>query len=251
MLEQFLVAQREREMSLYRETNRLISMLGIGFAVIGMIGLVAAAFFNYRGLMAVQAGAGRAPAPRGSLASSFLPASVSVPGMERVEASGNRFQSQMSSLEQRLAELEHVAGREPAPALSALSARESDSTAFLAPQDGAAAPPPRPTIPRAAILVQKAQTLLHLGKLDEALATLDKAAADGGSNSDVHFTRAQALERMGRVGDALLAYDQAVTSDESNTNALLMKAGLLNRQERFAEALACYERALEVHRAHG
>jgi tetratricopeptide (TPR) repeat protein len=268
-MEQLLVAQREREMvaqrdhevTMYRDTNRLITIFGVTFAAIGVIALLAAAYLNFRGLAALQALAPKRPplepqepAPSRGL----LETGGRVPGMERVQASGQRFQSRMSSLEHRLAELEHIAGRDSEPG----SESAPDAT-MIVPETGHAAPaaalpveaefiePPRRVIPRAALMVHKAQALMNLGKLDDALATLDEAVAIERTRGEVHLARGQVLEKLGRLGDALLAYETAVESDATNTGALLMKAGVLNRQERFSEALACYERALEVSRANG
>lgn len=252
LMEQLLLAQHDREVNLYRDTIRLVTIFGGAFAGLCMVGLFAAAFLNYRALIAVQAASARvtlgyAPASTNGL----LSAPGAVPGIEKVQASGQRFQSRMSGLEQRLSELEHIAGREPPPPETSESTVDVPTVAATG--TGAAeadlVPPPPRTAPRALILVHKAQTLMNLGKLTEALSTLDDAAALDGAKTEVHLTRGQVLEKLGRLGDALRSYDTAVGADEQNTSALLMKAGVLNRQERFSEALACYERALEVHRA--
>ncbi len=178
------------------------------------------------------------------------PESPAVPGIERVQASGQRFQSRMSGLEERLAELEHLAGRDSAASsLDKTDHAEMSAGASARADEAGLTAPPRQEIPRAMILVHKAQTLSNLGKLSDALATLDEASRLDGAKTEVHLARGQVLEKLGRLGDALQAYDTAVDVDDQNTSALLLKAGVLNRQERFSEALACYERALEVHRA--
>jgi tetratricopeptide (TPR) repeat protein len=251
LMEQLLLAQHDREVNLYRDTIRMVTIFGGAFAGLCMIGLLAAAFLNYRALMAVQGMYGRMQSANGTgVPNGLLPAPApttgAVPGIERVQASGQRFQNRMTGLEQRLAELENLAGREPG------EAADTDLAAS-APVDAAAEsalnPPPRQVVPRAMILVHKSQTQANLGKLSEALATLDEASTFDGAKTEVHLARGQVLEKLGRLGDALKAYDHAVDADEQNTSALLLKAGVLNRQERFSEALACYERALEVHRA--
>lgn len=244
VMEQFLVAQHEREIALYRDTIRLVIVFGVGFAVVAGLGLLAACFLNYRAIVAVQAVVLRHPADEeGPAVGGLLPQSSSaVPGIERVQASGTRFQSRMSQLEDRLNEIEHMTSHDGGDTSEMTgSASEIESPPMEA-------PPPRRVIPRAAIMVHKAQTLMNLGKHSDALSTLDEAATLDGPNSEVHLARGQALEKLGRIPDAIEAYDRAVEIDQSNTNALLMKAGALNRQEKFNEALECYERALEVHR---
>lgn len=252
LMEQLLLAQHDREVNLYRDTVRLVTIFGGAFAAVCIIGLLLAAFLNYRALIAVQAAYGQiahgaAVGPAGN----FLAAPGVVPGIEKVQASGQRFQTRMSGLEQRLSELEHLAGRESSGAEGA--DHPADDVSVLAPdplsEEAGLVSPPRRVVPRAMILVHKSQALMNLGKLNEALTTLDEAAALDGAKTEVHLARGQVLEKLGRLGDALRAYDTAVGADDQNTSALLMKAGVLNRQERFSEALACYERALEVHRA--
>jgi tetratricopeptide (TPR) repeat protein len=166
--------------------------------------------------------------------------------MERVQASGQRFHSQMSSLDHRLSELENIAaGREHATG-DTMEVVPNDPPAFAT--DASLEPPPQRVIPRAAILAHKAQAQMNLGKLNEALETLDEAESLGDARSDVFLTRGKVLEKLGRLDDSITAFDEAAHCDEANTNALLMKAGVLNRQERYSEALECYEQALAVHR---
>jgi tetratricopeptide (TPR) repeat protein len=255
LMEELFRAQHEREVALYRDTIRLITIFGGSFAALCMIGLLGAAFLNYRALVAVQslyAHAQSAGLPAAGGHSLLAPPVTSaVPGIERVQASGQRFQSRMSGLEQRLSELEHLAGRESPssePGEGARGPTRPVSAAAMAEEAGLVSPPAQ-VIPRAMILVHKAQALANLGKFTEALATLDEASSFDAAKTEVHLARGQVLEKLGRLGDALKAYDTAVDVDDHNTSALLLKAGVLNRQERFSEALACYERALEVHRA--
>lgn len=251
ILEQFLVTQHEREIALYRDTIRLVIAFGVGFAIVAGLGLLAACFLNYRAIIAVQTVVLRRPGGTEEPAiDGLLPESTAtVPGIERVEASGTRFQSRMSQLEDRLNEIEHMTGHDGGSELpTAFQTEPTDNSDETDPRP-IEAPPRRAVIPRAAIMVHKAQTLMNLGKYSEALTTLEEAASFDGPNSEVHLARGQALEKLGRTPDAIEAYDHAVEIDPGNTNALLMKAGALNRQEKFTEALECYERALEVHRA--
>lgn len=250
VMEQFLIAQHDREIELYRDTIRLVTTFGVAFAVIAGLGLLAAAFLNYRALMAVQSVMVHTQHhPRiQSPSTGLLPSGESVPGMERVQASGQRFHSEMSSLDQRLSELEHIAaGRKPPNTYSGALAVEKQEVVVAA-ADPSLEPPPQRVVPRAAILAHKAQALMNLGKLNEALETLDEADTLEGARTDVCLTRGKVLEKLGRLDSAIEAFDEASKCDQANTNALLMKAGVLNRQERYSEALECYEQALAAHR---
>jgi tetratricopeptide (TPR) repeat protein len=153
----------------------------------------------------------------------------------------------MTSLEQRLEELETLAGHSAATAKAA-DAPVTEETPTEVGAIGEPVVPPR-VIPVAAIHIRKSETLMNLGKLNEAMEALDEAARHEGDPAEIHLARGRILEKLGRLGDALDSYDRAVSTDQTNTTALLMKAGVLNRQERFDEALNCYERALAVHRA--
>ncbi|MGH8018074.1 MAG: tetratricopeptide repeat protein [Opitutaceae bacterium] len=241
-MERVMLAQSEREAAVYRDTNRLITIFGISVAALGALALVAAGFLNYRLLRSAQPQF-PSPVPPSRSPMGLPEPEADVPGMERVRASGQRFQSKMNSLEARLAEMEHMTGvRAAAPVSSALASVSIED-------DEVDAPPRRErVIPVAGILVHKAETLVNLGKHDQALTVLDQALDAGATGAEVHLARGRVFERTGKFADALREYDAALNGEENNTSALLLKAGVLNRQERFEEALACYERAIQVNR---
>jgi tetratricopeptide (TPR) repeat protein len=253
LLEKTMLAQSQGQAAIYSETTRLLMFFGSACVAMGLIAMIAAVFLMNRTLASVSAITAQVAQTHGSLPAlpapgALVPAAGAQPaGFEKIQASGQRFQGRMTSLEQRLEELEHLAGH------GSPSAKPADTPAAEeAPADAVTteeSPAPRRVIPVAAILVRKSETLMNLGKLDEAMAALDEAAANDGDPAEIHLARGRVLEKLGRLGDALQSYDLAVSNDQTNTAALLMKAGVLNRQERFDEALTCYERALAMHRA--
>lgn len=247
LLEKAMLAQTQGQSAIYSETSRLLMFFGSACVGMGLVAMIAAVFLMNRTLASVSAITAQvthAPSmhalPGGTTAALVPAGSASPTGFDKVQASGHRFQSRMTSLEQRLEELEHLAGH------------GSSTSGEVAPEGtepvAAVEPPPRRVVPVSGILVRKAETLMNLNKLEEAMAALDEAARHEGDPSEVHLARGRIQEKLGRLGDALQSYDLAVNQDETNTAALLMKAGVLNRQERFDEALSCYERALAVHR---
>jgi len=257
-LERVLLAQQDRQLALFRETNRMITLLGVGIAVVGLLALGLAAWFQSRSITVLREVAARSReiAPSGR-ADAWLPpaAEDNVPGMERIEASGKRFQGMMTTLERRLEELEDLAARTPSAAHQ--DERATETSADIAATDAAGTEEPSVSaaarlaraVPHAGILLRKAETLIQMGRADEALAVLDEAEAAEADGVDLHLLRGQAFEKLGRPEDALAAYEQAEKLDATNPSALLMKAGVLNRQERFDEALKCYEKALQLQRA--
>lgn len=254
-LERFFVAQGDREATAYRDTNRLITVFGISFAAMGLSSLMAAAFLNYRTIRLMQP-VPQAPTQMAAAgASTIMPAAgAAVPGMERVHAHGQRFEAKISSLEARLSEMEQLSGLRPASRDAGSSVEPATSSASLVEEifpEEPMAPKPREKVipmPMAAILARKAETLMSLGKNDQALAVLDHALKMGAEGSDVHLVRGRLFEKLGRLADALSQFDSATKADPKCTTALLLKAGVLDRQEKFDEALACYERALELNR---
>lgn len=253
LLEKTLLAQTHGQAAIYAETTRLLMFFGSACVAMGLIAMVAAVFLMNRTLASVSAITAQVAQPHGGLPAlpaapgALVPATPGQPaGFEKVQASGQRFQSRMTSLEQRLGELEHLAGH-GAPAPQETAPVESSPAAEAISAEEPAAK--RRVIPLSAILVRKSETLMNLGKLDDAMAALDEAAKHDGDPAEIHLARGRVQEKLGRLGDALQSYDLAVNNDQTNTAALLMKAGVLNRQERFDEALNCYERALAVHRA--
>jgi tetratricopeptide (TPR) repeat protein len=247
------LSQRDREIALIQETNRLVTIYSLALGGVGLAALLASAWIFYKSMVsAARAPLAMASSPAVADSANLLPASSPADaGIGRVRSSGHRLQSRMSELEDRLSELEDLAGKAPGdgsdgetpPRVAGEASLNSDSEIAVPAETRA-----ERIIPRAAILTRKAEALANLGKLQEALAVLDEAASSDPTLEDTHMVRGRVLEKMGRLGDALEAYDRAVGIDDANTGALLLKAGILNRQERFSEALACYERALEAHK---
>lgn len=251
LLEKTMLAQSQGQAAIYSETTRLLMFFGSACVAMGLIAMVAAVFLINRTLASVSAITVQVAQSHGGMpalpaSGALMPAGPGPSGFEKVQASGQRFQGRMTSLEQRLEELENLAGQGGA---SKSADRPAAAAAAAEPESAEEPPAPRRVIPVSAILVRKSETLMNLGKLDEAMAALDEAARHDGDPAELHLARGRVQEKLGRLGDALHSYDMAVSNDQTSTAALLMKAGVLNRQERFDEALTCYERALAVHRA--
>lgn len=64
--------------------------------------------------------------------------------------------------------------------------------------------------------------------------------------------KAATLEHAGRLEDALAAYEQALALDATLSQAYVGKGNVLNRLDRYEEALACFEKAAahQPHAAH-
>jgi tetratricopeptide (TPR) repeat protein len=91
-----------------------------------------------------------------------------------------------------------------------------------------------------------AQTLVQIGRVDEALPYLDKSLAYDPQFYPAWITKGNALDMLGRGEEALRCYDQALAIDSRNTSALGNKGITLEALGRHADALDCYDRALQI-----
>jgi tetratricopeptide (TPR) repeat protein len=99
---------------------------------------------------------------------------------------------------------------------------------------------------RLAFLLGRGESLLSLGKPQEALASFDEALSLEANYGEALVKKGLALEQLGKNEEALECYDRAIAADGALTVAYLHKGGLYNRMERHGEALQCYERALRT-----
>nr|WP_283254437.1 tetratricopeptide repeat-containing glycosyltransferase family protein [Ramlibacter paludis] len=98
-----------------------------------------------------------------------------------------------------------------------------------------------------------AQTLFHLGilqqqsgRLDEALASFDQALAQVADNPQLHLRRGVALHQLGRFEDALAAYGRALALRPEAADVLNNAGMALHKLGRHDEAIAHYERSLAL-----
>jgi tetratricopeptide (TPR) repeat protein len=91
-----------------------------------------------------------------------------------------------------------------------------------------------------------AQTLVHVGRADEALPHLDKALAYDPQFAPTWITKGNALDMLGRGDEAIRCYDQALAIDSKNKSALSNKGITLVALGRHTEAIECYDKALRI-----
>ena len=88
--------------------------------------------------------------------------------------------------------------------------------------------------------------LSELGRLDEALAALERAVKANPDAADAHNNRGHVLQRLGRNEDALECFERALALHPNYVEALNNRGNALQGLRRLAEALSCYERALAL-----
>jgi tetratricopeptide (TPR) repeat protein len=93
------------------------------------------------------------------------------------------------------------------------------------------------------VSVNRASTLQHLGRQEEALADYRKAIAKDPATVSPHQEINALLYRMGRDDEFLTSYDAPIAQAADPSELLLSKGVFLNRVERFEEAAECFARA--------
>jgi len=89
------------------------------------------------------------------------------------------------------------------------------------------------------------------GRLDEALATLQRAAALDPNDPKVHANLGSILTRLNRPEEAVACYRRALALDPNYAEAHYNLGAMLTQLERHEEALACYDRVLALMPNHG
>jgi Flp pilus assembly protein TadD len=82
------------------------------------------------------------------------------------------------------------------------------------------------------------------GKLDEAVASYQRALALNPENADAHSNLGSALAAQGRVVEAMTHYLQVLTLDPAHAHAYNNVGNLLHANGKWDEAVACYLKAL-------
>jgi tetratricopeptide (TPR) repeat protein len=245
-LEQTLAAQRSRELEIAQNSNRAMLTLAGALAAVGMIALLAMAYFQWQTvsrLAEISAGLPMARAPGGRRPFAALSAGDSAlltPGP--VEQTNLRLHAALEQLEKRIGDLEHTTHRswnDEAPdelTAAATNARRLATT----PREGNHAP----DAARIKVLLGKGQSLMNLDQAGEALRSFEEALSIEPAHPEALMKKGSALEQLGKLDEALACYDQVLAADRSLTLAYIAKGGLFNRMQRFKEALECYEQAL-------
>ena len=96
---------------------------------------------------------------------------------------------------------------------------------------------------QADILDGRGTALRMLGRLDEALASHDRALALSPGLVLAHINRGSALAGLNRFTEALESFDRAIALDGTSVLAHSNRGSALHRLERFGEALESHDRA--------
>jgi predicted O-linked N-acetylglucosamine transferase (SPINDLY family) len=94
----------------------------------------------------------------------------------------------------------------------------------------------------------RGNTLKELGRLDDALASYDRAIAIKANAAETHYNRGNTLRDLKRLDDALAGYDRAIVIKPDYVEAHYNRGLVLADLNRLPEALASYDRAVAARR---
>jgi protein O-GlcNAc transferase len=92
----------------------------------------------------------------------------------------------------------------------------------------------------------RGRVLRELNRFDQALASYDSAIALRPGDPDAHNNRGNALKELKRLDEAVTAYDRAIALRPDHSEAHNNRGLALAELERYDEAIACYNRALGI-----
>jgi tetratricopeptide (TPR) repeat protein len=98
----------------------------------------------------------------------------------------------------------------------------------------------------AGALCNRGATLHELKRFDEALASHDRALALQPHHAGALYNRGNSLRQLKRFDEALASYDRALALWPNHAEALCNRGNTLYELQRFDEALASYDRALAL-----
>jgi predicted TPR repeat methyltransferase len=96
----------------------------------------------------------------------------------------------------------------------------------------------------------RGNTLRHLRRLEDALASYGRASAIKSGYAEALYNSGATLQDLKRFDEALAIYDRALKVNPDSSEALNNRGVVLAELKRFDEAIASYERALQIKRDH-
>jgi predicted O-linked N-acetylglucosamine transferase (SPINDLY family) len=95
-------------------------------------------------------------------------------------------------------------------------------------------------------LINQGNELEDLNRLDEALASYDRALSLNPDYARAHSNRGNVLQLLKRFDDAIICYDRALAIRPDYAEAFFNRGNALQKLSRFDDALASYDRALAI-----
>ncbi len=232
-LQQTLVAQREKEIELSRQSHAFTLELIAGAGGAIFLVFLLSYWFQLRALNRVMEISNLLPAPR-------------TPAL--LEAGGAQTSSLLSAikvLETRIHDLE-------IPSRTASNGHNEELNGnghhSLAPSGNllnlGSFESTRSNPTSLSLLLAKGQMLLDMDRLQDALGCMQEALLLDPHNAEAFLKKGIALERMNRLEPALEAYEEALRLNPKRAIAHASKARVLAALQRYDEAISVYDSAL-------
>jgi len=212
-LEQTLAAQRANDLALAQKNQQSMFMLAAAFGLTVLAAVLFMAYLQWRSVARLVEIVSR---PGAALGSAGAVQQLAAPGRATVEISNARLLDIVGQLEKKILDLES-GGR----LLAGPAAKSADPLA-------------------------EGQAFLDANEAQLALDCFETVLTAQPQNPEALVKKAAALEKLGRVDEALASCDRAIAADGVTVTAYLFKGGLLNRLRRYEEALGCYEQAMRA-----
>jgi tetratricopeptide (TPR) repeat protein len=212
-LEQTLATQRANDLAVAQKNQQSLFMLAGAFGLTVLAAVLFMAWLQWRSVARLVEIASR---PGAALASAGAVQQLAAPGRATVEVSNARLLDIVGQLEKKILDLE-TGGR----LLAGPLAKSADPLA-------------------------EGQAFLDANEAQRALDCFEKCLSAQPQNPEALVKKAAALEKLGRVDEAVASCDRAIAADGATVTAYLFKGGLLNRLRRYEEALGCYEQAMRA-----
>jgi hypothetical protein len=100
--------------------------------------------------------------------------------------------------------------------------------------------------PPAYVSYNKGNSLLTLGRYDDAIACYDKALAIDPGFAGAWSNKGTSLNNLGRYGEAIPCFDKALAIDPGIAIAWNNKGNSIDNLGRYEEALVCFDKALAI-----
>ncbi len=211
-LEQTVTAQRNSDVDAARKTQQLTLMLAGAFGLVGLGIMLLMVYFQWRAFTQIAEISAQHQA---HLVNASSVHQLAAPGRAAVETSNARLLDVVGQLEQHIRELE--GGQRMLPEIAAV---------------------------KSASQLDEGVKFLEANQALKALECFDLFLSKQPNHAEALVKRAAALEKLGRMEEAVASCDRAIVANGTFVSAYLHKGGLLNQLRRYDEALNCFEKAL-------
>lgn len=105
---------------------------------------------------------------------------------------------------------------------------------------------PGPTEEPINVISDRAFSLFHLGRFQEAVEVYDQLIRRDPERAYFYYAKGSSLKELGRLQEAVAVFDQALRRDRGQGEIYIQKGNVLQQLDRFQEAVDAFDRALAL-----